>query len=549
MSKTHLVVTMLALTSITSLGCTTTAKRWWNNNLKLGPNYQTPSARHASSWLDANDDALIADIPIQEQWWGVFQDPVLSELVSAAYKQNLSVKAAFLRIEAAHLQRDIAVGSFFPQSQSVNASYSRQQANNNFFDSWSTGGSLSWELDLWGRLRRNIAAAEANVQANQADTNAIIVSLISEIATTYIQIRSFDERIQMAQRNVKIQQTSYGIAKKRNKILKTKIDERQALSNLEDTRALIPELERQRRNSINQLAVLLGTTPDKMLSWVTTSGSLPEVPRNLFVGVPCDLIRQRPDIKVAERTLAIQAEQIGIAEADLYPQLSVSGSISVQANSVSDLFTPESTIGSIGPSFQWNILNYGRIANNVLLQDNLFQQALVQYQETALLAQQEVENGIIDFLKFNEQLQHQQISAEASAETVELGQKRYKAGKESFSSVFVYESDLVIKTDAVIQTKANIALALIRTYTAFGGGWQIRVTEALGSEIYVPSPQGSYVSAGDESDAATIESANTSADDQPPTDEASERKNDFTADETSAAEDEVSRPALERAND
>jgi len=345
---------------------------------------------------------------------------------------------------------------------------------------------LSWELDLWGRLRRNIAAAEANVQANQADTNAIIVSLISEIATTYIQVRSFDERIQMAQQNVKIQQTSYEIAKKRNKILKTKIDERQALSNLEDTRALIPELERQRRNSINQLAVLLGTTPDKMLSWVTTTGSLPEVPKNLFVGVPCDVIRQRPDIKAAERTLAVQAEQIGIAEADLYPQLSVSGSISVQANSISDLFTPESTIGSIGPSFQWNI------------------------------AQQEVENGIIDFLKFNEQLKHQEISAEASAETVELGQKRYQAGKESFSSVFVYESDLVIKSDAVIQTKANIALALIRTYTAFGGGWQTRSTEPLSDQTYVPSPQGSYIIEGDESDEAAPES-----DKQPPTDEVS----------------------------
>ena len=543
MSKNHIIVIWLILVSTTSLGCTTTAKRWWNNNLKLGPNYQTPTAPHAKVWLDAGDEALIADTQVQEQWWEVFQDPVLSELVSAAYKQNLSVKAAFLRIEAAHLQRDIAVGSFFPQSQSVFASYSRQQANNNFFDSWSTGGNLSWELDLWGRLRRNIAAAEANVQANQADTNAIIVSLISEIATTYIQIRSFDERIRTTQQNVNIQQTSYEIASKRNKILKTKIDERQALSNLEDTRALIPELERQRRNSINQLAVLLGTTPDKMLSWVTTSGSLPEVPDNLFVGVPCEVIRQRPDIKAAERTLAIQAEQIGIAEADLYPQLSVSGSISVQANSVSDLFTPESTIGSIGPSFQWNILNYGRIVNNVLLQANLFQQALVQYQETALLAQQEVENGIIDFLKFNEQLKHQEISAEASAETVELGQKRYQAGKESFSSVFVYESDLVIKSDALIQTKANVALALIRTYTAFGGGWQIRSNEPLSDQTYVPTPQGSYIIEGDEGDVATPES-----DKQPPTDEISNQEK--TASEAvSATEKEILRPAFESADD
>ena len=543
MSKNHIIMIWLILVSTTSLGCTTTAKRWWNNNLKLGPNYQTPATPHAEAWLDSGDEALIADTQVQEQWWEVFQDPILSELVSAAYKQNLSVKAAFLRIEAAHLQRDIAVGSFFPQSQSVFASYSRQQANNNFFDSWNTGGNLSWELDLWGRLRRNIAAAEANVQANQADTNAIIVSLISEIATTYIQVRSFDERIQMAQQNVKIQQTSYEIAKKRNKILKTKIDERQALSNLEDTRALIPELERQRRNSINQLAVLLGTTPDKMLSWVTTTGALPEVPKNLFVGVPCDVIRQRPDIKAAERTLAVQAEQIGIAEADLYPQLSVSGSISVQANSISDLFTPESTIGSIGPSFQWNILNYGRIVNNVLLQNNLFQQTLVQYQETALLAQQEVENGIIDFLKFNEQLKHQEISAEASAETVELGQKRYQAGKESFSSVFVYESDLVIKSDALIQTKANVALALIRTYTAFGGGWQIRSNEPLSDQTYVPTPQGSYIIEGDEGDVATPES-----DKQPPTDEISNQEK--TASEAvSATEKEILRPAFESADD
>ncbi len=490
MPKNRLAVFVLILSSITSLvGCTTSAKRWWNNDLKVGPNYCTPSAPHAESWLDSNHDAFIQHTQVQEQWWDVFQDPVLSGLVSAAYKQNLSVKAAFLRIEAAHLQRDIAVGSFYPQSQTGTASYARQQANNSFFGNWSTGVSLSWELDLWGRLRRNIAAAEANVQASQADANAIIVSLISQIATTYIQVRSFDERIEMARQNVAIQEKSYAIASKKNEILKAKIDERQALSNLEDTRALIPELERQRRNSINQLAVLLGTTPDRMREWVTTSGSLPEVPKQLFVGVPCDVIRQRPDIQAAERSIAIQAEQIGIAEADLYPRLSVGGSLSVQANSVSDLFTPESTVASIGPSFQWNILNYGRIANNVVLQDNLFQQALVAYQEVALLAQQEVENGIIDFLKFNEQLQHLEVSADASAETVELGQKRYEAGKISFSSVFVYEADRVVKTDAVIQAKANIALALIQTYAAFGGGWQIQSIEPRSCETYVPSPQ------------------------------------------------------------
>lgn len=473
-----------------SVGCTAGVKRWWNNGLKLGPNYQTPSPEHAASWLDRGEAALGAgDTRVQQQWWQAFEDPVLSELVVATYQQNLSVKAAFLRIEAARLQRDIAVGEFFPQSQSVTASYARQQANDNFSSNWGVGGSLSWELDLWGRLRRSIAAADANVQASQADANAIIVSLISEVATVYIQIRSFDERIAVARRNVAIQEASYAIASKKNKILEAKIDERQALSNLEDTRALIPELERQRRNTIHQLAVLLGTTSDRMREWVSAAGSLPQVPAQLLVNVPCEVIRQRPDIQVAERSLAIQAEQIGIAQADLYPRLSVGGSISFQADAVSGLFTPASTVGSVGPSFQWNILNYGRITSNVRLQENLYQQALVAYREAALLAQQEVEDGIVDFLKFSEQLKHQEISAQASAETVVLGQKRYQAGKASFSSVFVYESDLVTKSDAVIQTKANIALALIQTYTAFGGGWQIRSSHPLAGEISVPAAQ------------------------------------------------------------
>lgn len=494
---------LIAIMTIASTtGCTTSPRQWWNNGLKVGPNYRTPGVVHATSWLDEGNESLITGIDTHQQWWDVFQDPVLSEVISAAYQQNLSLRAAFLRVEDARLQRAITAGNFFPQTQAGSASYSRQQAGTRFFDTWSTGLNLAWEVDLWGRLRRSIDAADANVEASQADANAILVVLIADVAATYIEIRSFDERIRMAQENVKIQDKSYGIAERKRTLLKAEIDEKQALSNLEDTRALIPALERQRRNAINRLAVLLGTTPDRMAEWVEGSGSLPVIPNEVFVGVPCDVIRQRPDIRVAERNLAIQAEQIGIAESDLYPRLTVSGSISVQSESLSNLFTQESTVASIGPAFQWNILNYGRIANNVLLQDNRFQQLLVQYRETALIAQQEVENGIVDFIKFREQMGHQEISAKASKRTVELGQKRYRAGKISYTSVFVYEADLVNKTDALIQTRANAALALINTYKAFGGGWQIRNREPYVCSSYVPSPLNECISA-DRSESGT----------------------------------------------
>lgn len=475
----------IALLIPSLVGCAG-VKRWRANEHKVGPNYARPIVQTAPRWVDAEDQRVKSiECLDHASWWQVYDDPLLDDLVLAAYQQNLTLRTAGLRVLEARNQRGIAAANLLPQSQRFTGQYSRNQTSGeafqgrllgqNSFDDWSTGFDVSWEVDVWGRLRRSIEAADAELDRQVESYDDILVTLIGDVAASYIQLRTFDERIRLAEKNAKIQAGSLDIANK--KFLGEKVSEldvQQARANVTDTLASIPALEQQRRLFVNQLAVLLGTTPYELEPILRERGPIPFAPREVIAGIPAELIRRRPDIRAAERTVAAASARIGIAEAELYPQFGFDGAITLNADSLDDLFTGTAVAGIAAPGFRWKILNYGRLKAGVRIQELQFQQAVTQYEQTALQAFREVEDALVQFLKSQERAAALQESVASAERSVELVRLQYAAGSTDFGRVFVLEGNLVGAQDSLVAAEGEVALSLARIYKALGGGWQLR---------------------------------------------------------------------------
>ncbi|MFN3192470.1 MAG: efflux transporter outer membrane subunit [Aureliella sp.] len=467
---------------------------WWRNDKRVGPNYGQPATNTADNYVDAVDEtnaALVrSERSIEPEWWHAFQDPALDQLIQCAYAQNLSLKTAAWRIEEARAIRRIAAANLLPQSQTAFGQFAHTQNSRTIgtafpgfpvtVDDWSVGFDAGWEIDLWGRIRRSIDASDAQLQATVHDYEFAIVTLVGDVATLYLQIRSLDERLELAKKNVKLQSGSLEIAEIRFREGRTsKLDVVQAESNLALTESLIPSLELARRQSLNALAVLLGIPPGEISNCglaFLEPGGLPEVPSEVIVGIPAELLRRRPDIRSAERIMAAQFEQIGIAEAELYPTMTIGGTLGLQSAQLSRLFDGRSFTGTIAPAFRWNILNYGRLKQAIRVEEARFQQIQWDFQNAVLNAQREVEDGIAEFIKVKEQLQSVAKQVKANEESVELAISLYKEGKQDFGRVFIVESGLVQSQDQLVALRANVALALVKTYKSLGGGWEIRCT-------------------------------------------------------------------------
>ncbi len=301
--------------------------------------------------------------------------------------------------------------------------------------------------------------------------------MIGDVASSYIELRSLDERIRLAEANVATQEGSLDIAEIRFKEEDvSELDVQQATINLSSTRSAIPALKLSRRQTLNRLAILLGMTPYDLEPILREPGSIPIAPDEVVVGIPAELLRRRPDIRSAERLIAQQSAQIGIAEAELYPQFALNGEIKLQSQNFSDLFNTGSVAGAITPGFRWNILNYGRLRNNIRVQELRFQQQIIEYENTVLQAHREVEDAIVQFLRSKEQAEELQKAVDATQRSVELVRIQYKEGDTDFNEVFVLESNLVSVQDQLVVAQANIAIGLTIAYKALGGGWQIRTT-------------------------------------------------------------------------
>lgn len=464
------------IVALSSTGCT-----------MVGPDYVRPPAPTAANWMETNEPAVKHEPAEVSTWWTVFNDPVLNTLVETAYKQNPSLGAAGVRVLEAQAQRGIAIGELFPQQQEAFGSFSRNdlstnKANRNIpglktpFDDWQIGFEASWELDVWGRFRRVIESADAALLASVATYDDVLVSLVAEVARNYTLLRTLQERLEVARANVGIQQRSFDIADaKFQGGTVTELDSAQAASLLHDTQAQIPGLEADIRQTENTLCILLGLALQDLQHLLGGPQVIPTAPAEVAVGIPADLLRRRPDIRRSERLLAAQSAQIGIAKADLFPRFALLGTISVAAQDFDNLFKSGSLENFGGPSFRWAILNYGRIENNVRVQDARFQALIGDYENTVLQAQSEVENALAAYLGAQRQVQFLTDSVQSANRAVELAEFQYREGTTDYTRVLNTQESLVAEQDRLVATRGSVVLNLVAVYKALGGGWELRV--------------------------------------------------------------------------
>jgi len=485
-----LIVAFLPATLLLS-GCTPW-RDYLHNGFKVGPEYQRPAAPVAQDWIDADDQRLRGPTDIQAQWWTAFHDPVLDDLIAATYAQNLTLREAGFRILQARATRGIAVGGLFPQQQYLGVQYTRSVLSQTvlglgaffpkrFFSEWDAGFNLAWELDFWGRYRRAIEAADADLEASVENYDDVLVTLLADTATAYVNMRILQRQIELVRANIVLQQETLRIATaKFDGGLTSKLDVDQAQSNLSQTQSLVPQLEIELRQASDQLCILLGIPPEELTRRLPPR-PIPTAPPDVAVGIPAELLARRPDVRRAERLAAAQSAEIGVAVSDLYPQIAVTGAIGVDSRDVRTLFRQNSLAGTIGPSLQWNLLNYGRLLNNIRVQDAKFQELVASYQNTVLRANAEVEDGLALFFKSQAQTRYLAESVVAAEDAVRIVKTQYEGGLTDFNRVAVIEQNLVQYQDQHAQAQGNIALGLIETYRALGGGWQIRLAPPTGS--------------------------------------------------------------------
>src|ERR1700757_4192837 len=397
----------------------------------VGPDFSSPSTPVADKWLEGGNASVDTHNQNYRDWWTVFHDPVLDRLIETAYNQNLTLVSAGTRVLQARAELGGAMGEFYPQLQTGNGSvtYIRPShsdttqfplgVTHNFWRD-SLGLTVNWELDFWGKFRRAIESADAAYLASIANYDYVLASLLGDVATTYIGIRTLQTQIEIARENIVKQKKALAIAEaKYHGGTATKLDVYQAENVLAQTESTIPQLTIQLNQGFNALAVLLGMSPTPMEPLLAGSTGIPVPPKTVAVGIPADLVRRRPDIRAAELAAMAQGAQIGIAEANLYPAFSLTGVFGTSASTVSKsklkrVFEGSGITFAFGPSFQWNILNYGQITNEVRVEDAALQTLLVDYQNAVLQAQQQVENGLTSFLQGREQVDFRRESVAAS---------------------------------------------------------------------------------------------------------------------------------------
>ena len=460
----------------------------------VGPDFTPPKADVSPEWVEARDPRVREEKPDYRNWWQVFGDPVLEGLVQTAYEQNLPLRIAGVRVLESRALLGVVVGEFYPQTQTGSGALGYNRISGNSFDLWQPGSSnsgvgywqgnfgvgASWELDFWGKFRRAIQSADANLLGSIAAYDDVLVSLTADVARTYVIIRVYEERLNIARENLAIQKESLRIAQARFDAGDTgERDVQQAITQLTGTQAQIPFLETGIQKARHALSILLGMAPGQLRDRLDGDRGIPRAPVNIAVGIPAELLRRRPDIRNAELQAASQCALIGVAKADLYPSFSLNGSFGFLSSDagnagLGDIFSWSSRTAAFGPSFQWNILNYGQITNNVRVQDARLQGLILNYQDTVLRAQQEVEDGLVEFLKARERVGFLTKSVGAARRSADLALMQYRGGSTDYTTVIMAQQALLSEQDRLAGTRGEAPLGLVAVYRALGGGWQIR---------------------------------------------------------------------------
>ena len=465
---------------------------------RVGPNYAPPNLEIPDhyAWADSEQNA-----PPQEptRWWKRFNDSTLDALVSQATMDNFDLRIAVERIDQYQAAYGVAASDLYPDISAL-ASYSRARTpgtdvdsfgtslGGDPYNSWTLGLDASWEIDLFGRIARSIEAAQGDLQAIIEDWRYALVTVRAEVATTYIGLRTLEERLRILETSLEAQQKFVDLLERQFEAgTTTESQVAQAKAVLESDRALVPELGAMLAEQVSSLAVLLGMTPGELSEMLPLQHGIPSPPKHIAVGIPSDLIRRRPDIRAAERNLAAATARIGEAEAMLYPQLSLSGNFGFGASSFSDLFNWSSRAYSAGPSFSWNFFNGDRLKSLVNQQESVTRQALLSYEQTMIQAIGEVESGLVGFVLAAKQRDAMEKAVGQNRLSYELLRQQYDQGVINLLDVLTAEQNLLSAEDSLAQAHGQTAESLVTLYRALGGGWTPESLPALASETKEPS--------------------------------------------------------------
>lgn len=447
--------------------------------ITVGPDYETPQIKMPDNWqadlsenvISESDDSSLA------KWWESFNDPMLTDLINRAIKNNLSIKEAALRLSEARIRRGITAADKYP-SVSSSASYTKSHRSGTSNSLYQAGFDASWEIDLFGGIRRTIEAYDADVQSSEESLNDVIVSLISEVALNYVQLRLYQSQLNVTRSNLAAQEETYEIVTWRYQAgLVTELDLKKSEYSLEQTRAQLPGLLSNIDQAENRLAVLLGSNPGALKEELTPIKTVPVLQNKIKTGIPADLLRQRPDLRKAERDLAAQTARIGVAVSDLYPKITLSGSIKVDSSSISNLFESGSSSQSIGPSISWAVFRAGAIKKNIEIQSTVADQLLVQYKSLLLSAVEDVENALSSCLYEQVKHDHLKNAYDAALRAYNLAKMQYSSGLVDFQALLDSQRTLLSLQDNLTQSEGQITINYITLYKALGGGWSSLSTD------------------------------------------------------------------------
>ncbi len=445
----------------------------------VGPDYISPETKMPAEWhneLKWGITAEAQDPQMLAKWWATLNDPVLSGLIERAVANNPDIRKVRAKIREQRARRNVSDAGLFPTIDS-SGSFTRRKGSEETgagkeTDFYSADFDAGWELDLFGGTRRLVEASTADLQASKEDLRDVLVSLLAEVALNYAEVRSFQARIAVAEKNLNIQDETHQLAQLRYEAgLANEFAVHQAKYNLENTRSNIPPLKAVLDEAMNRLAALMGDNPGAVHAELKEQKPIPVSRPDLAVGIPADVLRQRPDIRRAERRLAAQTARVGVATAEMYPKINLTGSIGFESLTLDNLISAGSRTYSFGPRITWPIFKAGSIRSNIEVQSALQEQYLIQYETAVLNALEEVENTLVAYMEEQNRRQSLSDAKRAALQATALAQDLYKAGLTDFTSVLDAQRSLLSFEDQLIQNEGNIISSLVRLYKALGGGW------------------------------------------------------------------------------
>jgi outer membrane protein, multidrug efflux system len=453
----------------------------------VGPNYQPAPANPPATWISPNANELTSGTTPPVSWWACFNDVELDSLIQRAAQSNLDLRVAEARLRQARAVRGSSAADFWPAvTASGSAARAKQSENQpligalplppNFpfeYSVYQAGFDASWELDVFGGKRRALEAATADWEGAIEARNDAMVTLLAEVARNYVELRGAQQRLEIARRDLKLEEEALELTHARLQGgVATELDVTRTAALLAGMQAEIPPLETDLRAAMYGLAVLLGQSPGELVAELAPSGALPRPPPEVPIGLPSDLLRRRPDVRRAERQLAAETARIGAAKSEWFPKISLTGDAGFESVSVSKWFEPASRFWSIGPSVQWNALDFGRVRAQVHAQTAVQEAALATYQKAVLVSLQEAEDAVVAYAQ--EQIRHRAL-ADAVTEnrhSVELADSLYKHGRVNYLDVLDAQRSLFQADDQLALSDQTVSLDLIALYKALGGGWE-----------------------------------------------------------------------------